>query len=550
MQRILTLCIFILLSVSDSFSNPIFLWKKNNSPYSIVLAKNATDSELKAAEIFQKYFKKKSDLSIPIIYEGSEKGKANLYIGLTNFAKSQIQFNKLQNEGYFIGLNGENIIIAGKTVRGTVNGIFGFLRKYLGVEMLSRDFVYCIPEVSKNIDLVRSNYINPSFQSVDIFNAQSYSDDYTFWGGINHLFKNGFDSDWGIFGHSFFKIIPPEKYFKSHPDFFLLKNGKPSQLNLDNEFLVKEVISNLKILMKAKPSKKLWMVGQEDDGSFNDLKIANGTNTTDNLILFINKIAKAFPEKIIGTLSFQQTQKAPLKVKPLSNVLVCFAPIDAIYNIPIFSGYNTRFSKELLKWKTLTNNLMVWEYVANYTDSMLPYPSFTVIGQNLRYYHKNGVSRLYLEGLNLTEEVFSELYTYLFLRQYWDITINVNATIKEFCEKYYGKSSVYVMQYIEKLNTNVNNSNGILRFYDTKKDYLNSNFLNDYDRTLENAALSVKDSPLFLARVNKLRSQVDFQLLKGNIKQGDSRSNRFLQTMREQGVSSVKSNSKNIKINY
>ena len=120
MKRILTFFFFILLSVSDSFSNPIFLWKKNNSPYSIVLAKNATDSELKAAEIFQKYFKKKSDLSIPIIYEGSEKGKANLYIGLTNFAKSQIQFNKLQNEGYFIGLNGENIIKTGKTMRGKV----------------------------------------------------------------------------------------------------------------------------------------------------------------------------------------------------------------------------------------------------------------------------------------------------------------------------------------------------------------------------------------------------------------------------------------------
>lgn len=537
--------IFLFILTFQANCSTIQLWRQNSSNYSIILPSNSNADLKKGASILQKYIQQKSGINFPIIDEQKYKGSSGIYIGQTRYSKSKFNTNSLSDRGYYIGQDGNNILLIGKTERGSLNSIFGFLEKYLDIELLSKNDVYFSKENQKTID-IKNQYFNPSFERMDIFNAISYTDLYGFWYGNDHLFKNNFDSEWGIFGHTFFAIIPPSKYLKSNPDFFLYDKGSPSQLNIYNSKLVEEVKKNLKELMSKKPNKKYWMVGQEDDKTFFGKN--KSSNLSNDLMKFINNIASSFPDKIIGTFAYQESLSAPTNIKPLTNVYVCFAPIDAVYNQNIYSGVNIKYSNELIKWSELTKNLMVWEYVSNYSNPMMPYPTFNVISENLKFYHKTGVKRIYLEGINRNEEVFNELYTYLFNKLYWNINQDPNFIVKDFCNKFYGPAGNYIVKYITELQNNVKNTGDRFRFYDTSNKYLDSKYLNNYDAILADASKSVDSSPIFLKRVNKVRSQIDINLMGGNLNKGDNRSKRFKQTMKDTEVSSLMFKGKSIKV--
>ncbi|ULT46561.1 DUF4838 domain-containing protein [Niabella defluvii] len=153
--------------------------------------------------------------------------------------------------------------------------------------------------------------------------------------------------------------------------------------------------------MKAQPTAKYWFVSQEDNSDYCECAKCAATDRAEDspagsMIKFVNEVASFFPEKMIVTLAYTYTQKAPIKIKPANNVLVMFC-CSGNYN------RSKPLSKQgigsvLLPWTRLSRNIMVWDYYVNFKHFLFPLQNFNAIATDLRYYADLGLSGLFMQG--------------------------------------------------------------------------------------------------------------------------------------------------------
>lgn len=86
--------------------------------------------------------------------------------------------------------------------------------------------------------------------------------EYLDWHKLNRI-----EDKWGLWGHSFFKLLSPAKYFDKHPEYFSLVNGErvAMQLCLTNPDVLKIVIKELDKKINDAPRLEYWSVSQNDD---------------------------------------------------------------------------------------------------------------------------------------------------------------------------------------------------------------------------------------------------------------------------------------------
>ncbi|VTQ07324.1 hypothetical protein [Sphingobacterium daejeonense] len=106
--------IFLFILTFQANCSTIQLWRQNSSNYSIILPSNSNADLKKGASILQKYIQQKSGINFPIIDEQKYKGSSGIYIGQTRYSKSKFNTNSLSDRGYYIGQDGNNILLIGK----------------------------------------------------------------------------------------------------------------------------------------------------------------------------------------------------------------------------------------------------------------------------------------------------------------------------------------------------------------------------------------------------------------------------------------------------
>jgi hypothetical protein len=83
--------------------------------------------------------------------------------------------------------------------------------------------------------------------------------------------------NWKWHFHTFIKLIPPEKYYAEHPEYFALVNGKRTvtdskspgnQLCTSNPNIIREVAANLIAVLDAEPEIELITLSPNDSGGF------------------------------------------------------------------------------------------------------------------------------------------------------------------------------------------------------------------------------------------------------------------------------------------
>ena len=150
---------------------------------------------------------------------------------------------------------------------------------------------------------------------------------------------------WGTWVHTFNSLVPPEIYFKDHPEYFALRDGKrlPTQLCLTNPEVVKVVIQNLRRQIAQNPRAKYWSVSQNDNRQYckcdecRALDEKEGSHSG-TMINFVNQVAEQFPDYMISTLAYEYTRKAPATIKPAKNVNIMLCSIEVRRDLPIASA--------------------------------------------------------------------------------------------------------------------------------------------------------------------------------------------------------------------
>jgi hypothetical protein len=124
------------------------------------------------------------------------------------------------------------------------------------------------------------------------------------------------------FVHTFYGLIPPDRYFKDHPEWFSEIGGQRTaanaQLCLTNEEMRAELVKNLKERLRANPAATIASVSQND--CFNPCQCARCAagdqeegSPAGALLRFVNAVAAEiepeFPNVAIDTLAYQYTRK-------------------------------------------------------------------------------------------------------------------------------------------------------------------------------------------------------------------------------------------------
>lgn len=518
---------------------------KGASLYRIVLPSSSSEHEKKAARVLQDYILQISGTALPIITADKPGSRYEILLGQNDRLGERgisIDFNELEADGFVIRTDSMRLIIAGGNYKGTLYGVYTFLEKFLGCRMYS-SVVKVIPVKDMiafdNIDLKEI----PVIKFRDTHYSVTWHAEYSDWHKLDHD-PRGERPAWGSWVHTFNTLVPPEIYFDDHPEYFALRDGKrlPTQLCLTNPDVLKITIQNLRKQIAAKPDAKYWSVSQNDNKQYCmcdncraiDEKEGSPSGT---IIYFVNQVADQFPDLIISTLAYEYGRKAPLTLRPRKNVNIMLCSIEARRDIPVTEARDpesTSLVKDFEDWGKIAGDIIVWDYVIQFTNLISPFPNLHVLQPNIRFFVENNATAMFEQGNRDGGGEFAELRSYLISKLMWNPDENVDTLMNDFLRGYYGAASVPIRKYIDEMRGALLASGKQLRIFgspnEASESYLTPALIIRYKQLFDEAEKAVANEPAVLERVRTARLPLNFAIMEQSKKNFTGGNGVFIQT--------------------
>ncbi len=312
------------------------------------------------------------------------------------------------------------------------------------------------------------------------------------------------DPEWGLWVHTMHRFVPPTQ-FEKHPEYFAMRNGVrvPDQLCLSNTKVLRITVDSLRATMARKPAARYWSVSQMDNFNHCQCALCHRTDSIDgspsgSIIRFANALADSFPDKVISTLAYQYSRSAPKVTKPRPNVNIMLCSIEEDRSRPIAaSSQPGSFTADLQDWSSLTKNIIVWDYVINFSHLVMPFPNWKVLATNLQLFRDNGVPMMFEQGLSSPGGEMPEFRTYLLAKLLWNPDLNVDSLRWHFMDTYYGEAGVYIDKYTRLLEEELDKSGKPLTLYEHpqahKDGYLSPENIAKYKMLFNSAEAAVMD---------------------------------------------------------
>ena len=509
----------------------IILTDNQTSRYSILLPANATVYEQKAAEILQDYLLQISGAALPVIKAGKHRSPYEIVLGQNERLDelgAGINYQSLKEDGFIIKTDSMRLIIAGGNEKGTLNGVYSFLEKYLGCRMYTPT-AKIIPARSQ-ITLGKLNDRQvPAFGFRTTHYRATWDAEYAEWHKLDHA-PDGERPDWGMWVHTFNTLVPPQVYYQSHPEYFSMVKGSriPTQLCLANPEVLQITIQNLRKMVAQNPEAKYWSVSQNDNRDYCTCDLCRSLDSIEgspsgSIINFVNKVADQFPDKMISTLAYEYGRHAPKTLKPRDNVNIMLCSIEAYRDKPLTTDTaSAEFVKDVKDWGSISKDIIIWDYVIQFNNLLSPFPNLQVLQPNLRFFAENGVNAMFEQGNREVGGEFAALRSYMISKLMWNPYQDADSLMNDFLYGYYGTAGEPIRKYIDDMREALLKSNKPLRIFGSPNDavdtYLAPALMTRYNALFDVAEKMVKDSAELLERVRIARLPLMYAALEQAIK--------------------------------
>jgi hypothetical protein len=183
---------------------------------------------------------------------------------------------------------------------------------------------------------------------------------------------------------------------------------------------------------------------------------------TGTLLRMINETARILEEKhpgvIVGTFAYMTLEAPPAVTKPRDNVVIRVprlrhCTVRSVHESPKNAG----FLRNLERWCEIApGRVYVWEYGANYSSFIVPFPCLYSIAENIKTYHRMGVAGVMVQGNYVsTGGDLAALKNYVWRKLLWDPARDPRPLVEEFCRGYYGPAASAIIEYVEALEAGV-----------------------------------------------------------------------------------------------
>ena len=501
----------------------------------IVVPADAIPAEKTAAKELAGYLKQVTGADFPIVSSDKQARQGMcIYIGQTAAAKRLIpDFSKLGKDGIVIRKIGNNLVLAGDRPRGTLYAVYTFLEDNVGCKWWTAEASY-IPKKPTLSVRVKDITYTPPFICRDTFykNVIGRNPEFAARLKLNGHFQPiepALGGHYTILGfvHTFYQLLPPEKYFADHPEWFSEINGKRmyerAQLCLTNEDMRKELTKNALEWIKSNPEAGMISISENDSfGPCQCVKcraIVEETGAESGpVIAFVNAVAedieKQYPGFLVETLAYQYTRRAPANIKVRHNVVVRLCSIECDFAKPLTAPSNAAFYKDLMDWKAISPQLYVWDYTIGFGNLMMPHPNFRVLAPNIRLFAKSNVIGLFEQGDGYNPDAdFAAMKTWLIAHLMWNPNANESKLMDEFLNGYYGPAGKYMRRYIDLICDSVEANSQLLPWNGTDYSFLTPAVLNKASGLFDAAEKTVQGDEELLRRVKLQRAAVYLSIL-------------------------------------
>jgi len=529
MKFILHIASFVgLIALIICPAQAINLAKNGKTNYVIVTPANPSPVEISAANELKDHLNLITGADFLVVSEDHIGVRKNLIlIGQTEQAKiilAGTDWKALGNDGIILRTVDDKLILTGGLKRGALYAVYTFLEDMLGVRWWTHNERFIPKKPDLNINRIDIKYVPTILcREAHFFEPNNYGiyAARTKQTGHFHQVAAEYGGHYNILGfcHTFFKLLPPEKYFAQHPEWYSLINGKrtanAAQLCLANEDMRRELVKNALELIKTNPEAGIISISQNDwlgecqCPECSALKEKEGASSGP-LIHFVNKVAdeinKEYPDFLIETLAYNYTHKAPRFVKPGKNVLIRLCTAECDYAVPLTDPKNKPFRDELSQWSSISHNLYIWNYIADFGRYLYPNPTLPVYEPNIKMFAQNKAVGVFMQGDSWNESTcFVRLRSWVIAHLLWNPNLNEKNLVKEFMDGYYGPAAPYLNKYLQLVNSAYSR-------------HSSSNWMTPNDiyvglKLFEQAAKAVAGNSTLLERVNRERLPLDYIVL-------------------------------------
>ena len=489
----------VLLLSNCSKNNECILIENKKSSYAI-FSQNADDAVLKSCQTLQKYLNKITGVRLPIA-KNYEPDRSYILLNIDpNLEEQEIHIRVQQN----------NLLIISDSKEGLSNAAYEFLEQFLGCKWYTPE-AEKIPnletvKIPKNLNYryvppikVRTVHSRLFYQHKNFARAHKVTTEafpYYVPGGRVHTFE---------------RMIPQEKFYKTHPEYFALIAGKrrPTQLCLSNKTVYELVKKSVRNFFKEYPNAKVLSVSPNDNTQYCQCKKCAATDKQEgshsgSLVRFVNKIAQNFPNKTISTLAYQYTRK-PCKTKPLPNVLITLCSIECDRSAAIEEKCKD-FTADLKGWSQLTQNIRIWDYTTQFTNFLAPFPNLHTLAPNIRFFKNANAKWIFEQHSHNPSDLF-ELRSYLMAELLWNPERKTQDIIFEFTEGYYKAAGVYIRKYIQRIQGAIKKDKKFFLFLyggpsQAFESFLQPKRMQEYLKLFDKAIAAVKDNSVLKDRVS------------------------------------------------
>ena len=510
--KLIILALIFIFILNSCNKRGLVLAENGNSDYEIVTPENPDQKVIFSAKELQNYLEKITKVKIPVVDEKDQnKENKKIFLKIPDIGKNTVSIKS----------EGDNLIIGGGSAEAVKDAVYVFLEEYLNCDWYAPD-AEKIPELSSVLLKTPVNYeYTPEITTRTVHSRLFYND--PVFAGKLRVTTEAFPYYVPVAGvHTFRRFIPEEKFYKEHPEYFALRNGKrvPTQLCLTNKKVLEIVKDSVASLFKRYPEATVISVSQNDNSQYCTCDACSKIDKEEgspagSMIRFVNKVAAGFPDKTISTLAYQYTRK-PCKTRPVKNVLITLCSIECDRSAPITEKC-VPFAEDLRGWNQLTDQIRIWDYTTQFTNFLAPFPNIYTLQPNIQFFRDNHARWIFEQHSSNPSELF-ELRSYLTAKLLWNPDLETDELISDFTSGYYEEAGVYVKKYIDLIHQKIKEDPDFFLFLygdpsQAFDSYLNPELLKTYDDFFDQAEKAVAEKAVVLQRVKEARLGVDYAIL-------------------------------------
>jgi len=273
--------------------------------------------------------------------------------------------------------------------------------------------------------------------------------------------------------HSQFCYLPPEKYFKDHPDWYSLRDdGRRSvqangggQICMSSPEARKEIVRNMLEFIRRDREQfptdypRIYDFTQMDnDGGYfchcdgckellkkysrcpgakdQDAQGGNAGLQLDFVNAVAAEVAKVYPDVWLRTFAYSCAQTAPVGISPAENVIVWYADLYTYSSscVPLATTKINAYMKGVFEdWKKISGRMELWDYVIPNDD--FPILAVDATHADARFFRENGVSRYFAQH-EYMHQPFWELDNFVYCQSVFDPDQDLERLVSIFCRSY------------------------------------------------------------------------------------------------------------------